>query len=278
MLGRAIPGHQVDCGDEVCYSGRRLTWKGAIGVGSMMELLAWKEALARVLADFRREDNVSPPWLVNPETNRRLKLDQYYPEIGFAVQFTGLQSRQQRRQLSERESLTAARREQIRVELCHQHGVVLFSVNVYDHDRAAGVDRLLLALMKVSRRLRRGKLAQRQKVQLLSLLADARDRASALRQQLHSQQGMTSLAEAWRDRQTRLEMEAKQSALLPSSGSMAHYRLGEIVEHERFGRGVIIALEGVGGEAIMTVRFSQEFGERSFLLALAGEKLRPVSP
>ena len=35
----------------------------------------WRELLARVFTSFDAEYGLTPEWLVNPDTNRRLKLD-----------------------------------------------------------------------------------------------------------------------------------------------------------------------------------------------------------
>ncbi|MEZ4708268.1 MAG: hypothetical protein R3A44_13740 [Caldilineaceae bacterium] len=46
-----------------------------------LSMSAWREILAQTLGDSPAQDNVSPAWLVNPATRRRLKLDRYYPDI-----------------------------------------------------------------------------------------------------------------------------------------------------------------------------------------------------
>ena len=50
----------------------------------------WREVLARIFDGFETEYGVTPEWLINPETNRRLKLDCLFPDIGVAVRFVGL--------------------------------------------------------------------------------------------------------------------------------------------------------------------------------------------
>ena len=54
------------------------------------EMNAWREILARTFDGFFEQDNVSPEWLINPATKRRLKLDKFYPEAGLAIRFIGL--------------------------------------------------------------------------------------------------------------------------------------------------------------------------------------------
>ena len=58
-------------------------------------LNSWREMLARILKDFTAQENVSPEWLVNPATKRRLKLDLYYPEASLAFRFVGLTAKGQ---------------------------------------------------------------------------------------------------------------------------------------------------------------------------------------
>ena len=83
---------------------------------------AWREILARIFTGFDEQDNVSPAWLVNPATNRRLKLDILYPQVGIAVRFVGLTAKGQGRQ-SDWEALEVEQRDQTRSELCRQNGV-----------------------------------------------------------------------------------------------------------------------------------------------------------
>ena len=51
----------------------------------------WREVLARIFDGFETEFGISPEWLINPETNRRLKLDYLFPDVGVAVRFVGLE-------------------------------------------------------------------------------------------------------------------------------------------------------------------------------------------
>ena len=57
---------------------------------------AWREILARIFDGFKAQDNVSPEWLINPATRRRLKLDRLYPDAGVAIRFAGLTAKGQR--------------------------------------------------------------------------------------------------------------------------------------------------------------------------------------
>ena len=57
----------------------------------------WREVLARIFDGFETEYGVTPEWLVNPDTNRRLKLDCLFPDVGVAVRFVGLEGNTKRR-------------------------------------------------------------------------------------------------------------------------------------------------------------------------------------
>ncbi|MBV7330268.1 hypothetical protein KFU94_18870 [Chloroflexi bacterium TSY] len=95
-----------------------------------LSMSAWREILARTLDGFEAQDNVSPEWLINPATRRRLKLDRYYPEAGIAIRFAGLTAKGQKRQ-SDWEILEAEQRDQTRIELCKLHGVHLAIMTLF---------------------------------------------------------------------------------------------------------------------------------------------------
>ena len=58
--------------------------------GIYLNMNAWQEIQARVFEGFTVQSNVSPNWLINPATRRKLKLDQYYPEAAIALRNVGL--------------------------------------------------------------------------------------------------------------------------------------------------------------------------------------------
>ena len=64
----------------------------------------WREVLARIFDGFEIAYGVSPEWLVNPDTNRRLKLDYLFPDIAVAVRFVGLTGTGQRRRKNQFET------------------------------------------------------------------------------------------------------------------------------------------------------------------------------
>ena len=73
---------------------------------------AWREIFARIFEGEKVEFNITPEWLVNPATQRRLKLDLLYPELGVAVRFEGLEGKQRRR----RPTLEEEAQQQVRDE------------------------------------------------------------------------------------------------------------------------------------------------------------------
>src|SRR5512136_1154982 len=89
----------------------------------------WREVLARIFAGLDAEYGLTPDWLVNPDTNRRLKLDYFFREIAFAVRFVGLEGGERRRPKSDDEVAAEIQREQTRAAVCREHGVVLVSID-----------------------------------------------------------------------------------------------------------------------------------------------------
>jgi hypothetical protein len=88
----------------------------------------WREVFARVFEEFNPQFNVSPDWLINPTTNRRLKLDILYPALGVAVRFEGAKGKQRRRLSLEEEEQQRVRFD-ARLEVCWQHGIHLIIVD-----------------------------------------------------------------------------------------------------------------------------------------------------
>ncbi len=66
--------------------------------GIYLNMNAWQEIQARIFEGFIVQSNVSPAWLINPATRRKLKLDRLYPEAAIAVRNVGLTAKGQGRQ------------------------------------------------------------------------------------------------------------------------------------------------------------------------------------
>lgn len=240
-------------------------------------LNAWREILARVFAQTPTQTNVSPEWLVNPATRRRLKLDYYWPEIGVAVRFAGLAAKGQRRK-SDWEILEEQQRDETRAELCRLHGVQLAVIDPLEEPEKQ-MDRLLAALSRAGRVVSQNGQGNRRAA--MAALAKAQKEANALRQRLarKPEQTIATLAEAWRDREAGLAMALDTSPPPAPKVSARHlaalHKLtpGDRLVHERFGPGVVTDVQGEGDERRITVLFDGD-RERSLLLRLAADKIR----
>jgi hypothetical protein len=133
---------------------------------------AWRELLARIFSGFSEQDNVSPPWLVNPSTHRRLKLDKFYPEIALAIRFVGLTARGQGRK-SDLEELENEERERVRAELCRTHGVHLATFDPAE-ELVKQVDGLLSVMARASRSLAQSERPDPEKARWMPALARPR--------------------------------------------------------------------------------------------------------
>ena len=240
---------------------------------------AWREILARAFTGFNEQDNVSPEWLVNPATKRRLKLDKYYPEAGVAIRFIGLTAKGQGRQ-SDWEALEVEQRDQTRAELCRTNGVQLATIDPND-DPLKQFDNLLNILARASRMLAQSDRPARDKQKWMPAMGAARERAVQLRGLLakNPEQMMAVWAESWRDRESGLS-----ATLAPTPSPLASkkpfaplrktplYQSGQRVRHERYGDGVITNVTGANGETTISILFDAA-QERSFLATLVQDKL-----
>lgn len=242
---------------------------------------AWREILARTMTGIEVQDNVSPAWLINPATHRRLKLDCYYPDAGLAIRFVGLTGKGQKRQ-SDWEVLEAQQRDQTRTEMCKANGVELTTIDPAG-DPVKQIDRLLRSLSAARRTARERKVGRSYQ----RMLDEAQVQASDLRSRIarNPDQMLATLAESWRDRESSLATELQQAgsdtfgAGASSSGADAAVILeltelleGQRVRHERFGEGVVTDVAGSGPDAMISIRFDGE-QSRTFLASLVQDKL-----
>ncbi len=165
---------------------------------------AWREILARVFDGFDLQPNVSPAWLVNPATRRRLKLDCYYPDAGFAVRFVGITAKGQRRQ-SDWDVEEEQQRDQTRAELCRLNDVQLLLIDPAEEPEKL-LDGMLRLLSRASRTLAQSDKDERYKARWMPQLSAARERLSQMRSRItkNPEQTLTALAESWRDREAGL--------------------------------------------------------------------------
>lgn len=238
---------------------------------------AWREILARIFSEFDEQNNVSPEWLVNPATKRRLKLDVYYPDVGVAIRFIGLTAKGQGRQ-SDWEVLETEQRDQTRAELCRVKGVQLVTLDPND-DPLKQLDNLLNLLARASRLLAQSDRPAIHKQQWMPALGAARERGTKLRTLLarNPEQMMATWAESWRDRESGL-LAAPSSAPPPlkkttaKTNKLPTFQTGQRVRHERYGDGVITNVIATNGDTTISILFDAA-QERSFLAALVQDKL-----
>jgi len=230
----------------------------------------WRELLARIFNGLGVEYGVTPAWLVNPDTGRRLKLDYLFPEIGVAVRFVGLDGNVRRRRKSDEEVAAEEDREAARAAVCRAHGVTLISIDPDGEPREA-LRELELGLAQAAAQLARRPMPAAQKQKLTTLLGQARRQAGELTIRLVAPESLLPYAELWWDRQARLATPAATPA---PRGPGRRYRVGMDVYHQKFGPGQVTAVEPAGGDVQVTVDFV-EAGVRTFAASLVSDKLVP---
>jgi hypothetical protein len=231
----------------------------------------WREVLARILDGFEAEYGLTPEWLVNPDTNRRLKLDYYFPELSVAVRFVGLEGATRKQRKSDDEVLAEASREEARAAVCKAHGVVLISIDP-DGDPRTMLRGIESGLARASSQLAHSTTTPHaQKQKLMPMLSQARRRAGEFTTKLAVPEKLNIYAEMWWDRQASLTAAAPAKA----APSAPEFAVGMDVHHERFGPGLVTAVEPEDGDTKVTVDFV-EAGVRSFYAGLVGGKLTPL--
>lgn len=244
-------------------------------MSTYLHLMGWNELLARVFDGFQVQRDLSPDWLVNPGTRRRLKLDLVYPEIGVAVRFVGLQVKGAGRK-SEWEELEDASRDEVRKELCRQHGIDLFLLSPDEPFPGEQFKTLGMLLGNVSRRIAQNGRFQG-KAATMERLAQARGRLDELRRRVNRPDDLVPFAEAWRDREARMVAEVQKPQPKPNGAAKSvaaakRLQIGQNVQHEKFGPGSVTQVEPKEDDVYLTINFVN-FGERKFLASLVGEKL-----
>ncbi len=232
---------------------------------------AWREVLARIFDGFAVQYEVTPDWLVNPGTNRRLKLDLLYPEIGVAVRFMGLQGTGRRQRPSLEEEEQQQDRDAARAALCEAHGISLVPIDVVNGEPKAVLRELGTALSSASRRLAKSSLPPAQKGALAERTSRARSRLDDLARRVRRPEDLNPLAELWQDRQY---ADAARTEPPPTNGRARAYAAGMAVRHAAFGDGVVEAVRGEGDDRLVTVRFA-DGSQKTFAANLVADKLMP---
>ncbi|MBN1993808.1 MAG: hypothetical protein JW953_14000 [Anaerolineae bacterium] len=223
---------------------------------------AWREIFARVFAQVETKVNVSPDWLVNPATNRRLKLDLLYPEIGVAVRLEGL-SGKRRQRLSLEEEEQEKIRLQARAEVCRTRGIELIVVNV-GHDPQAVFGTIDLALSRAKQRAAKAEVSRQ--------IGRVRAEAANLSRRIKSERDLNLYAELWQDRLYQVP-EPGQTAALANVAKVSFVE-GMEVEHTIFGPGVVLAVTPSGDDTLLSVDFVTA-GPKTLAVSLVGDKLTP---
>lgn len=232
----------------------------------------WREVLARVFEGFDAELNTSPDWLVNPDTNRKLKLDYLYQDINVAIRFVGLEGREQKRRKSDQEAEQEQEREDAREAVCRKHGVILVSIDTGDEPRAT-LRRLESSLSRATAQLAQNPaVPQTRKQVLMPLLSQARRRAGEFTTKLTVPERLNVYAEMWYERQANLSAQAPSAR--KASGPPPAFRQGMDVYHQRFGPGQITEIAPDGKDMNITVSF-MDGSVRTFLASLVTGKLTP---
>jgi hypothetical protein len=230
----------------------------------------WREVLARIFAGFETDYGVTPEWLVNPDTGRRLKLDYLYPQIGVAVRFVGLEGGGMHRRKSDEEVAADESREDAREAVCREHGVVLVSIDPDGEPREA-LRALEMSLARASTQLMASRISNVQKQKLLPSLNQARGRIGEFSTRLTVPEKLNLYAEMWWDRQAAL---AAQTPVRQATGKVQKYAVGMEVEHVRFGPGRVTAVQPDGKDIQVTVEFGDS-SVRNFYASLVTDKLLP---
>jgi len=241
-------------------------------MSSYLPLMGWNEILARVFDGFTIQKNVSPEWLINPGTKRKLKLDALYPDIGIGVRFTGMKAKGQRRK-SDWEALEDQSRDEVRRELCRQNGVELVFINPIDPFPVEQLRHLQMILSASSRRLAKTP-RFKGKAALMEKLNRSRKRLDEIKRHINKLDDLTPYAEAWRDREANAIADLHKSALQKPKRKIDPKRLkvGQKVKHSHFGVGSVSAIEKENDKTYVTINFVTK-GERKFDLSLLAGKL-----
>lgn len=231
----------------------------------------WREVLARIFDGFEAEYGLTPEWLVNPETNRRLKLDYFFSQVALAVRFVGLEGAGRKRRKSDEEVMTDESREEARAAACKAHDVVLVSIDP-DGEPRAMLRNIETGLARASSQLAQNVLIPHtQKQKLMPLLSHARRRTGEFTTRLTVPEKLNIYAEMWWERQANLSTQAVSQ---PPARPAAHFEVDMDIYHERFGPGRVTAVTPEDGDIKVTVDFV-EAGIRSFYASLVGGKLTP---
>jgi hypothetical protein len=222
----------------------------------------WREIFARLFEGEQVQLNLTPEWLVNPETKRRLKLDMLYPDLGVAVRFEGLQSKQRRTRLSLEEEAQLRVRHDARLTMCEVHGISLIVIDLIAGEVAGVFQEIDTVLSRAVQR--------SQNKALSAKLKQLRTAAAMLSRKINTLVDLKLYADLWQDRQ----YQVPEVVATPQPKQAIAYREGMSVEHATFGPGVVIKTTSSDGDTLITVDFITA-GQKTLAASLVAGKLLP---
>ena len=228
---------------------------------------AWNELFARIFEDVESQLNVSPEWLVNPTTNRKLKLDILYPAIGVAIWFEGLQGKQRKQRLSLEEEVQQRIRGNARQELCTANGIQLIMVQLREGKPQEVFREIDTALSRAGQNIKRDETMWEQ-------VRTSRSSASALSRKIVSENDLKLYADLWQDRQFKVIETATTAQTATTNTPEIIYTKGMEVEHTNFGPGIVISLSPTNSDTLITVDFITA-GQKTLAASLISGKLIP---
>ena len=232
---------------------------------------AWREILEHIFSGFASSDNITPDWLVNPETGRRLKLDRYYADAGIAFRFTG-STGNRKAPMSEQEIEEEAQRDATRQQLCGEAGVTLIAIDLYESEPSKVLPEIRSALSRAARLLAQSKRPQAVKADLTQRLAKARQACDRLAPRVRGMGDLGLYAQLWDDRQyVRRDEPASKPPVVKSNP----FKAGMRVEHDRFGDGQVVEIQKDGADPVVKVQFD-DGTERTFMLSFVVDKMWPL--
>ena len=231
---------------------------------------AWREIFARIFERMEVKNSIFPEWLVNPATNRRLKLDLLYPEIGVAVRLEGVEGKQRRQRPSLEEEEQQRVRLQARADVCRTHDIELIVVNVGDPPRSVfrAIDE---ALSRAGQRVRNAERAKNAEV--LEKVSQARAVAANLSRRIKHGRDLNLYADLWQDRLYQIP-ELDPTETPAPTGQAIVFVEGMEVEHPVFGPGVVLAVTPGGEDTLILVDFVTA-GQKTLAASLVADKLIP---
>ena len=232
---------------------------------------AWREILERIFDGFAVQHNVTPDWLVNPETGRRLKLDHYYPEADIAFRFVGSTGKRRARR-SEQELEEEARRDSIREQLCRDRGVTLISIHVYESEPRDVLREIRSALSRSARLLAQSDRPHDVKANRTPRLSGAKRVCDGLAARVRRTDDLALYTELWEDRQHAVRPEPPAATAERLNNSV--YAPGLRVRHDRFGEGKVVDVRSGRADDLVVVQFD-DGSQRTFAASLVQSKLAP---